>query len=336
MQVLAIWGLFAGLVVGTLMVDILRYMNKPQGLSLREAAVWTGTWVGMAALFGVAVFAFNGTEQGMEFVTGYITEWSVSVGIVLLFLMIFRHFAVPELYRRRVLFWGIMGAIVLRGIFLVGVVNVLTDFAWLVYGFGAFLIYTGIRVLRRSDVHAASRKNTVLRFTRRIVPVKTTYDAQDIFVRRKGKPVATTLMPALVAVATTDIIFTASSIPAILAITQDPFIVYTSNLYAILGLRALFFLLAGIMGMFRYLQAGLCVVLMLIGVRMMVSEFVHIPTALSLGVVAAVLAGSVVASILLPVAKVPVPGIGEESLAGTTGSVEEGKWEDTEEDRRAA
>jgi len=336
MKVLAIWGFFAGLVVGTLMVGILRHMNKPHALSLRGAAAWTGTWVGLAALFGVAVFAFHGMDKGMEFVTGYITEWSLSVGILFVFLMIFQNFAVPERYRQRVLFWGIMGAIVLRGIFIVGAVNLLSYFAWFLYVFGAFLIYTGIKLLRQGEVHVEPRKYPVLRFFHRIVPVETTCDSPNFFVRRKGKLVATALMPVMIVIATTDIIFAAYSFPAILGITQDPFIVYTSNLYAILGLRALFFLLAGIMGMFRFLQVGLCVGLVFVGVKMLISEFVHIPIAISLGVVATVLAGSVVASLLLPVAKESVPERGEESLAESTGSVEEDTWEDKEEDRRAA
>jgi tellurite resistance protein TerC len=314
MQVLAIWGFFAGLVVGTLMVGILRHMNKPQALSLREAAAWTVTWVGLAALFGVAVFAFNGMDKGMEFVTGYITEWSISVGILFVFLMILQYFAVPEQSRQRVLFWGILGAIALRGI---------------------FLVYTGITLLRQGGVYVGPRKNPVFRFFQRIIPVETTYDSQNFFVRRKGKLMATALVPVMIVVATTDIIFAVYSIPAILAITRDPFIVYTSNIFALLGLRALFFLLAGIMGLFRYLQVGLCAGLMFMGGKLLTSEFVHIPIGISLGVVASVLGGSVIASILFPAEKAPASEKGEEGLVEPTVPAGE-ETEEAEEEKRAA
>jgi tellurite resistance protein TerC len=312
MKILALWGFFGGLVVGTLLVDILRYMKNPHKLSLREASVWTATWVGLAALFGVAVFAFDGTDKGLEFVTGYIVEWSLSVDNLFVFLMIFQYFAVPEIYTQRVLFWGIMGAIVLRGIFIATAVTLLSYFTWLIYVFGAFLIYVGVKLLRAGEVHVEPGKNPVLRFFKRLVPVETEYTTQHFFVRREGKLMATALMPVMIVIASTDIMFAIDSIPAILAITRDPFIVYTSNIFAILGLRALFFVLAGIMGLFRYLQLGLCVVLMFIGVKMLLSEFVHIPIALSLGVVGTVLGGSVIASLLLP-AK-------EEGASGSDGS----------------
>ena len=307
MQVLAIWGLFAGLVVGTLMVGILRHMNKPHALSLREAAAWTVTWVGLAAMFGLAVFSFNGIDKGMEFVTGYLTEWSLSAGILFVFLMIFQYFRVPSRYLARVLFWGIAGAIVLRGIFIVGAASLTSYSAWLVYVFGAFLVYTGMKLLRQGGAQFESRKDRDLRFFQVSIPVETDYDSKNFIAYRNGKLMAKTLVPVMIVVATTDIIFSAYSIPAILAITQDPFIVYTSNIYALLGLRALFFVLAGVMGLFRYLQAGLCAVLMFIGVKMLISEFVHIPIAISLGVVAVVLGGSVVASILFPAEKAPAP-----------------------------
>ena len=307
MKVLALWGFFAGLIVGTLMVDILRYMKKPHALSLREASIWTGTWVGLAALFGGTVFAVEGTTKGLEFITGYIVEWSLSVDNLFVFLMIFQYFAVPPMYQQRVLFYGIMGAIILRGIFIATAVTLLSYFTWLVYVFGAFLIYVAYKLVRAGEVHVEPQKNPVLRFFKRIVPVETTYDSQNFFVRRRGKLMATALMPVMIVIATTDIMFAVDSIPAILAITRDPFIVYTSNIYALLGLRALFFVLAGVMGLFRYLQAGLCAVLMFIGVKMLISEFVHIPIAISLGVVAVVLGGSVVASILFPAEKAPAP-----------------------------
>ena len=335
MQVLAMWGFFIGLVVGTLMVDILRYMNKPHALSLREAAVWTGTWVGLAAMFGGAVFAMEGTTKGLEFLTGYIVEWSLSVDNLFVFLMIFQYFAVPSMYQQRVLFYGIMGAIVLRGIFIATAVTLLSYFTWLVYVFGAFLIYVAIKLVRAGEVHVSPQKNPVLRFFKRIIPVETGYESQNFFVRRRGKLVATALMPVMIVIATTDLMFAVDSIPAILAITRDPFIVYTSNIFALLGLRALFFVLAGVMGLFRYLQVGLCLVLMFIGVKMLISEFVHIPIGISLGVVASVLGGSVVASILFPAEKAPKPEKVDEGLAVLPPPAEEDA-EEAEEEKRAA
>jgi len=302
---------------------------------LREAAAWTVTWVGLAALFGVAVFTFNGMDKGMEFVTGYITEWSLSVGILFVFLMVLQYFAVPEQYRQRVLFWGIVGAIALRGIFLAGAVSVVPYFTRLVYVFGAFLVCTGVALMRQGGVHVEPRKNPVLRFLQQIIPVETTYDSQNFFLRRKGKLMATALVPAMIVVATMDIIFTVYSVPAILAITGDPFIVYTSNIFALLGLRALFFLLAGIMGLFRYLQVGLCAGLMFVGGKLLISEYVHIPIEILVGVVAVVLAGSVVASILFPTTGDLKAGGREDGIAAPTLPAGEDA-EKAEEEKRAA
>ncbi len=305
MKVLALWGFFGGLIVGALAVDILRFMKKPHALSLREASIWTLIWVSLAALFGAAVFAIDGSAKGMEFVTGYIVEWSLSVDNLFVFLMIFQYFAVPAAYQQRVLFLGILGAIVLRGVFIATAVTLLSYFAWLIYVFGAFLIYVAIKLVRAGEVHVEPQKNPVLRFFRRVCPIDDSYHSQYFVVRREGKLMATALVPVMIVIMTTDIMFAVDSIPAILAITRDPFIVYTSNIFAILGLRALFFLLAGIMGLFRYLQVGLCAVLMFIGVKMLISEFVHIPIGISLGVVATVLLGSVAMSLLFPAAQEP-------------------------------
>ena len=323
MQVLALWGLFAGLVVGMLLVDILRFLKKPHALSLREASIWTATWVGLATLFGAAVFVFDGTDKGLEFITGYIVEWSLSVDNLFVFLMIFQYFAVPAKFTQKVLFWGILGAIVLRGIFIATAVTLLSYFSWLVYVFGAFLIYVAIKLVRAGEVEVEPGKNPVLLFFKRFVPVETNYDSQNFFVRREGKLMATALMPVMIVIATTDIMFAMDSIPAILAITRDPFIVYTSNIFALLGLRALFFVIAGIMGLFRFLQLGLCGVLMFIGVKMLISEFVHIPIGISLGVVGTVLVGSVIASILFPAAEEAKAQQGGETIESSSNHVDE-------------
>jgi tellurite resistance protein TerC len=260
----------------------------------------------------------------------------LSVDNLFVFLMIFQYFAVPSIYQQRVLFWGIMGAIVLRGIFIATAVTLLSYFTWLVYVFGAFLIYVAIKLVRAGEVHVEPQKNPVLRFFKRIIPVETSYESQNFFVRRRGRLIATALMPVMIVIATTDIMFAVDSIPAILAITRDPFIVYTSNIFALLGLRALFFVLAGVMGLFRFLQVGLCFVLMFIGVKMLISEFVHIPIGISLGVVASVLGGSIVASILFPAEKVLKSEKGDESLAAPTLPSAGEDAEESEEEKRAA
>jgi len=308
MDIVALWGLFAGLVLGTLFVDLLKFSKTPHVMSFREASVWCGIWVGLATSFGVAVFFLEGSVKGLEFVTGYVIEWSLSVDNLFVFIVIFRYFAVPPAFQHRVLFWGIMGAIILRGIFIAAGVGLLTYFHWTIYLFGAFLVYTGVKLLRAGEVEVEPQKNPVLRFFTRLMPIETGYDKQNFFVRRNGRLVGTALVPVLIVIETTDVMFAVDSVPAILAITRDPFIVYTSNIFAILGLRALYFLLAGVMGMFRYLKVGLCFVLTFVGIKMLISDFYKIPITVSLGVVAGILVASIVASLVFPAADKPAEG----------------------------
>jgi len=308
MDIVALWGLFAGLVLGTLFVDLLKFSKSPHVMSFREASAWCGIWVGLAASFGAAVFFLEGSVKGLEFVTGYVIEWSLSVDNLFVFIVIFRYFAVPPAFQHRVLFWGIMGAIVLRGIFIAAGVGLLTYFHWTIYLFGAFLVYTGVKLLRAGEVEVEPQKNPVLRFFTRFIPIETGYDKQNFFVRRNGRLVGTALVPVLIVIETTDVMFAVDSVPAILAITRDPFIVYTSNIFAILGLRALYFLLAGVMGMFRYLKVGLCFVLTFVGIKMLISDFYKIPITVSLGFVAGILAASIVASLVFPPAAKPAEG----------------------------
>jgi len=308
MDIVALWGLFAGLVLGTLFIDLLKFSRKPHVMSFREASVWCGIWVGLAASFGAAVFFLEGSVKGLEFITGYVIEWSLSVDNLFVFIVIFRYFAVPPAFQHRVLFWGIMGAIILRGIFIAAGVGLLTYFHWTIYLFGAFLVYTGIKLLRAGEVEVEPQKNPVLRFFTRLMPIETGYEKQSFFMRRNGRLVGTALVPVLIVIETTDVMFAVDSVPAILAITRDPFIVYTSNIFAILGLRALYFLLAGVMGMFRYLKIGLCFVLTFVGVKMLISDFYKIPITVSLGVVAGILAASIVASLVFPAADKPAEG----------------------------
>lgn len=332
MEVLALWGIFAGLVVGTLVVDLLWVNLKPHEMSLREASVWCVIWVSLASLFGGAVFYVYGAPKTLEFVTGYIIEWSLSVDNLFVFIVIFQYFAVPPAYLHRVLFWGIMGAVFLRGFFIAAGVGLLTYFHWTIYLMGAFLVFTGLKLLRHEDMKVDPEKNPVLRLFTRIMPVETSYDSQNFFVRRKGHLVATALVPVLIVIETTDIMFAVDSVPAILAITRDPFVVYTSNIFAILGLRALFFLLAGVMGLFRYLKVGLCVVLSFVGIKMLISDFYKIPIVVSLCVVAGILTASILTSLLFPEDKDTMEEETEEKVREDS----EGKAKKEEEERKAA
>ena len=298
-----VWGFFGGLIVGTLLVDILRFMVNPQALSLREASVWTLIWGLLAALFGFAVFVVYGTSKGLEFAAGYVIEWSLSMGNLFVFLMIFQYFAVPPESRQRVFFLGILGAVVLRCLFITDAVMWMSVFQWLVYAFEAFLVWVGIMLFRQEKMDVGKKRD--LRFFTRIVPIENSYDGDNFFVRREGRLAGTALLPVILAITTANVIFAVDSIPAIFVISRDPFIVYTSVIFAILGLRALFFLLEGIMGMFRFLQAGLCVVLVFVGVKMLVSGFVDIPIMVPLVVVSTILVFSVVLSLLFPPARDP-------------------------------
>ena len=319
MDVVALWGLFAGLVLGTLFLDLLVFNKKPHVMHLPEASLWCGIWFSLAAAFGVAVFFLEGSAKGLEFITGYVIEWSLSVDNLFVFIVIFRYFAVPPAYLHRVLFYGIMGAVVLRGIFIAAGVGLLTYFHWTIYLFGAFLVFTGVKLLRAGEVEVEPQKNPVLRFFTRLMPIESGYEEQKFFVRRNGKLVGTALVPVLIVIETTDVMFAVDSVPAILAITQDPFIVYTSNIFAILGLRSLFFLLAGVMGMFRYLKIGLCFVLSFVGVKMLISDFYKIPITVSLGIVGGILAASIVASLVFPAAEKSRGGRARRRSGGTEG-----------------
>jgi tellurite resistance protein TerC len=298
MQVLALWGLFAGLAVGMLLVDLLRNMVNPQELSLREASWWTLAWASLAALFAIAVFVIDGSTQGLEFVTGYVIDWSLSVGNVFVFFMIFQYFIVPPASQQRVLFLGILGAMVLRCLFISHAAEMLASFSWLIYVFWAFLIWVGIKLLLQRDVNAGVKKN--LRFCTHIITVLPSYDGENFVVRREGEWVATALLPVIVLVLVADVMFAVDAISASVVISGDPYVVYTANLLAIQGMRPLYFLLVRTLGMFRYLQAGLCIVLMYLGGRMLVSDFAEVPIGVSLGVIATVLASSIVASLLFP------------------------------------
>lgn len=294
------WLVFALVVAGALTVDLAVFHRRARPVSLRDATLWSIGWISLAALFASAIFLSEGTQPGIEFVAGYLVEWSLSVDNLFVFLVIFNYFGLSGALQYRVLFWGIIGALVMRGVFISLGVILLARFHWILYIFGAFLVYTGFKLLRHDKKQVHPDRNPFVRLARRLFPVTPSYEGQRFFVIRDGRRWATPLFIVLVCVEATDLAFAVDSIPAIFAITRDPFIVYTSNVFAILGLRALYFLLAGIMGLFRYLRYGLSIVLVFVGVKMLLADLFPISAIVSLGVIASVLVLSVLASVLLP------------------------------------
>jgi tellurite resistance protein TerC len=296
---LILWIGFNIFVLCMLAVDLGVFHRKAHVVSIKEASVWSAIWVALAMLFNLGIYFAWGPESGLEFLTGYVIEKSLSVDNLFVFLMVFQYFATPAEYQHRVLFWGITGALLLRAIFIAAGSALLENFHWMIYVFGAFLIVTGIKMLIQGDEKIEPEKNPVVRLFKRWMPIVPGYHGQSFFITKDGKRHATLLMVVLLVVETTDVIFAVDSIPAIFAITQDPFIVYTSNVFAILGLRALYFMLAGIMGMFVYLKFGLSFVLCFVGVKMALVDLFKIPIGVSLVVIGGTLALAIVASLLV-------------------------------------
>jgi tellurite resistance protein TerC len=297
---LVLWFTFNLFVLGMLALDLGVFHRKAHAVSMKEASLWSVVWVALAMAFNLGIYYAWGSEKALEFLTGYVIEKSLSVDNLFVFLMVFQYFATPAEYQHRVLFWGIVGALILRAIFIALGSALLDNFHWMIYVFGAFLIFTGIRMLLQGDEKLEPEKNPVVRLFRRCTPVSPSYHGQTFFITKDGKKHATLLMLVLIVIETTDVIFAVDSIPAIFAITQDPFIVYTSNVFAILGLRALYFLLAGIMGTFVYLKVGLSVVLCFVGAKMALVDLYKVPIGISLAVIGAVLSITIIASLLAP------------------------------------
>jgi tellurite resistance protein TerC len=302
----AFWIGFLALIIALLLFDLLWFHRKPHTIGPREALGWVCFWVALAGAFCGFVYLEFGTSKALEFATGYLVELALSLDNVFVFIVIFRYFKVPAQYQHRVLFYGILGAIILRGIFILVGAALLNRFHWLLYVFGAFLVFTAIKLLLQKDEGVHPEHNPVLKWLRRAIPITHEYHGQRFFLKSERGLSATPLLAVLVLVESTDVVFALDSIPAIFGITRDPFIVYTSNIFAILGLRALYMLLARIMDKFHYLKYGLGAVLLFIGVKMLIAGMVHIPVVMSLAVVALLLGGSIVISFLHPVApKIP-------------------------------
>ena len=301
---LVFWILFNLFVVAMLALDLGVLHRRSRRVGFREALAWSGVWIALAAAFAVAVLFWHGRAQALQFVTGYVIELSLSVDNLFVFLVIFRYFKVPDPYQHTVLFGGIFGALLTRGVFIVAGVGLIHRFSWITYAFGALLVYSGLKLLRQGETEIHPEKNPVLRLFRRIFPVTKEYVGGQFFTRRflekRNGLYATPLLVVLVVVETSDIFFAVDSIPAVLAITLNAFIVYTSNVFAILGLRSMYFALAGMMDLFHYLHYGLSVVLIFIGIKMLGSHYVNIPTGWALSIVLFVLGASILASLVNP------------------------------------
>lgn len=290
-------GLFNLFVLGMLALDLGVFHRRAHVVSFREAAAWTAVWVGLAIVFNLGVYYWRGPQAALEFLAGYILEESLSMDNVFVFALIFAYAAVPNEYQHRVLFWGILGALVMRAAFIAAGVALISHFAWVLYIFGAFLLITGAKIFRerRQEIHP--ERNPALRLARRLFPLTERYEGARFFVRREGRLLATPLFPVLVLIETSDLAFAVDSIPAVFAVTQDLFIVYTSNVFAILGLRSLYFFLAGAIAKFRYLRPGLALVLVFVGAKMLAAHFYKLPVGVSLLVICGILGGSVVLSL---------------------------------------
>src|SRR5215204_5812822 len=301
-----LWVGFNLFVLLMLAVDLGVFHRHAHEVSMKEAAGWSVVWVTLALLFNYGVYHFMGAQAGAEFLTGYLIEKALSVDNIFVFVLIFAYFQVPSKYQHRVLFWGIIGALLMRGAMIGAGAYLIKQFHWIIYVFGAFLVITGIRMATQDEHDIEPESNPVIRLVKRFIPVTNEYHGQNFFIREatgagaKAGLLATPLFVVLVLVETTDLIFALDSIPAIFAVTEDPFLVYTSNVFAILGLRSLYFLLAGVIHKFHYLKLGLSVVLAFVGVKMLLTDVYEVPIGASLGVIAVVLAISVVASLLFP------------------------------------
>lgn len=294
------WISFVAVILFLLSIDLGIFQRKAHEVRVKEAAGWSLVWIILSLSFGFWIYHHFGSRPGLEFFTGYLIEYALSVDNIFVFILIFSYFSVPARLHHRVLFWGILGALVMRATFIVAGAALISAFHWVIYVFGAFLAFTGGKILFQGDAEVQPEHNPVVKLFRRIMPMTSGFESGKFFVRHQGKILATPLMLVLVTVEATDLVFATDSIPAIFGITQDPFIVYTSNVCAILGLRSLYFLLAAVIRRFAYLGAGLGLVLIFIGIKMMVSGIFPIEVGWSLAIVATLLGGSIVASVVFP------------------------------------
>jgi tellurite resistance protein TerC len=298
MHGLPAWIGFNVFVLALLALDLGVFHRKAHAVTVKEAAGWSAVWIALGLAFGAGIWWFEGKEPALQYLAGYLIEKSLSVDNIFVIALIFSFFAVPALYQHRVLFWGILGALVMRGALIAAGSLLLSRFHFLVWVFGAFLVFTGVKMAFHDQKELHPEKNPLVRLARKVFPVTEAYEGQAFFVRRAGRLFATPLFLVLLVVESMDLVFAVDSVPAIFAVTSDPFLVYTSNVFAILGLRSLYFLLAGFMGRFVYLKLGLSVILVFVGLKMALAQFLKIPVGISLGVIGGVLALSVGVSLL--------------------------------------
>ncbi|HEV2109693.1 MAG TPA: TerC family protein [Thermomicrobiales bacterium] len=292
-----VWIGFTLFVLAMLALDLGVFNRTAHIISTKEAGTWVAIWVTLAVAFGVGLYAFRGRQPAIEYFTGYVIEYSLSMDNVFVFVLIFSYFAVPASLQHRVLFWGILGALVMRGVMIVSGAALIERFDWIIYVFGAFLIFTGIRMARGGDEEVHPEHNPLIKLVRRLMPVTEGYEGTHFFVRRAGTLMATPLFVVLLMIESTDLIFAVDSIPAIFGVTRDPFIVYTSNVFAILGLRSLYFVLHGAVGKFHYLKISLAAILTFVGVKMVLADIYHIPITTSLLVIVVLLGVGIAASL---------------------------------------
>jgi tellurite resistance protein TerC len=297
---LILWVSFNAFILLMLALDLGVFQRKTHAVTVKEALIWSAVWVVLALAFNVFVYYDFGKQKAIEFLTGYILEKSLSVDNIFVFVLLFSYFKVPSIYQHKVLFWGVLGALILRAILIAVGALMIAKFHWVIYVFGAFLVFTGFRMAKQNDEDIHPEDNFLIRFFKKLFPVTNEYHGEKFFVKLDGKKFATPLFIVLLAIEFTDLVFAFDSIPAIFAVTSDPFIVYTSNIFAILGLRSLYFALAGVIHKFHFLKIGLSMILIFIGMKMLIMDLYKIPTTYSLGVIAIVLTASVVLSILKP------------------------------------
>ncbi len=306
-----LWFGFLVFVLAMLAIDLGVFHRKAHEVRLKEAAAWSAVWVALSAVFAIGVHAWFGPQRALEFTTGYLIEKALAVDNIFVFVVIFTTFGIPAIYQHRVLFWGILGALVMRAAFILAGGAFLARFHWAIYVFGGILALTGVKLLLQRNREVHPERNPVVRAFQRLFPVTHQLEGERFTVKKNGRRYATPLLLALVAVEVTDLIFAVDSIPAIFAVTRDPFIVFTSNIFAILGLRAMYFLLAGIIHRFVYLKVGLSFVLVFVGAKMLLVDVYKIPIGASLGIIAAILAVAVLASLLRPPGARPPAGAEE-------------------------
>jgi tellurite resistance protein TerC len=294
-----IWGVFVGFVLAMLSVDLFVVNRDAHEISVAEATRWGAVWIGLGLAFGAILWVWRGSEAAGQYLAGFVIEQSLSVDNIFVFALIFAAFAMPAELQHRVLFWGILGALAFRALFIAAGIGALETVHWSAYIFGGFLVFTGIKMARRGDVTADPRRNPIVRGIRRLIPSTETFDGQRFWTRIDGRRLATPMLTTLVMIEVTDVMFAADSIPAILAVTRDPFLVFTSNAFAIMGLRNLYFLLSGTMKRFAYVKTGLAVVLAFVGVKMLLSDLYTMPIWLSLVVIGLVIGASILASLRL-------------------------------------